>query len=292
MKLNEVSLLVALNISQWTARKYDKKATQTVADHHGIYDFVGRYNKALLPMTQSLNDIVNLASGMRIVFYANTLPYTYEGVRLLPSKNYFSFIEAMNVWIDRWNRSVDLFVADYAKHVADAEKLLGDLYNKAEYPLDTEIRGRFKIDLTVSPVPEGTDFYKVLSEDMAKGEVERYIKTMETTERAAMRDCWQRLYGIVQKFVEKLSDESKSLRQDHVQAMLDNAEEMCILLEKLNMTNDPDLEAMRLEVQQSLCAYNAAILSGHDLSKSEVRTKAEEIMKKMDAFMGGYRNGN
>ena len=31
MKLSDKALLVQLNISQWTARKYDKKATEQVA---------------------------------------------------------------------------------------------------------------------------------------------------------------------------------------------------------------------------------------------------------------------
>ena len=32
MKLTDKALLVQLNVSQWTARKYDKKVTQQVAD--------------------------------------------------------------------------------------------------------------------------------------------------------------------------------------------------------------------------------------------------------------------
>lgn len=286
MKLSDVSLLAALNISQWTARKYDKNASKAVADKYGVYDFVGRYNKSLLPMVQELNDIANEALVMRQAFYANTLPYTYEGVRLLPSRNYFDFVNMMNGHIDVWHATVDRFVSGYSQHVTDAEKLLGPMYVGAEYPKDTEIRDRFKVSLTLSPVPDGKDFFNTLADDMAQNEVRKYVKTMETTERAAMQECWQRLYSMVQKYIERLADTGKSVREDHVQSLLDNTQEMCQLLEKLNMMNDPNLEAMRLEVKESLCMYNATVLSGHELTKQTVREKAEAIMKKMDGYMG------
>lgn len=292
MKLTEVGLLVALNISQWTARKYDKKATHTVAEEHGVYDFVGRYNKSLLPMTQELQAVTNIGSAMRLAFYANTLPYTYEGVRLLPSKNYFDFVNLMNSYLDKWHAAVDVFVGGYSGHVANAEKMLGDLYSETEYPAVNEIKTKFRAELNISPVPDERNFYSVLAEDIADTHIAKYAKVMESTTQKAMQDCWERLYGIVKKFVERLADTGKSLREDHVQALLDNAREMCQLLEKLNITNDANFEALRQEVLDSLCLYNAAVLSGHELSKNEVRAKAQDIMRKMNGFMGVSANGN
>lgn len=289
MKLSDCSMLVALNISQWTARKYDKKATKEIADKHGVYDLVGRYNKLLLPMEDTLKAVTNYAAGMRQKFYLNTLPYTYEGVRLLPSKGYFEFVNMMNSDIVIWRTMVDVFVDSYTQRVVNAEQLLGTLYNVEDYPPADKIKDRFQIGLIISPVPDAKGFYDVLSEDMAKAQAAEYIKSAESTAQKAMQDCWNRLYEAVQRINDKLSKDN--LREDHVQGMLDFAEDTCAVLERLNIANDPNLEALRLEVLKSLVPYNAQLLSAHDGIKAKAKAESDAILRKMGGFMG-VSNGN
>ena len=57
MNLSDRALLVQLSISQWTARKFDKKVTNDVANTHGVASSAGRYNKALLPMNDLLDRV-------------------------------------------------------------------------------------------------------------------------------------------------------------------------------------------------------------------------------------------
>ena len=47
MKLSDKALLVQLSISQWTARKYDKRATEQVNNANNAAMTAGRYNKSL-----------------------------------------------------------------------------------------------------------------------------------------------------------------------------------------------------------------------------------------------------
>ena len=286
MKLSDCSLLVALNISQWTARKYDKNATKEIAIKHGIDSVVGRYNKSLMPFTDMLNNINNASTVLRTAFYTNTLPYTYEGVRLLPSRNYLDFVTLMNGHIANRQLSVDMFLAHYMELVDNAEDNLGPLYNPTDYPTPEAIKEKFSVNLTVSPVPDSAGFYDILTEAIAKERADELVKKHESTAHKAMQECWQRLYAVVSKFPEKLVNETKSLRVDHVHSMIHNAEEMCELLAKLNILNDPNLEAMRLEVQKLLCGYSPEVVSSHDVTKEKIRADAEAIMRKMSAFMG------
>ena len=57
MNLNDRALLVQLNVSQWTARKYDKSASKEVTTAHGASSAAGRFNKSLLPMNDKLDNI-------------------------------------------------------------------------------------------------------------------------------------------------------------------------------------------------------------------------------------------
>ena len=41
--------LSSLSISQWSASKHDRQASEEIAAHHGAQPDVGRYNKLLIP---------------------------------------------------------------------------------------------------------------------------------------------------------------------------------------------------------------------------------------------------
>jgi len=65
MNLNDRALLVQLSISQWTARKFDKRVTRDVASSHGTTIDVGRYNKVLLPMNDLLDRVHKKSTHIR-----------------------------------------------------------------------------------------------------------------------------------------------------------------------------------------------------------------------------------
>ena len=92
MKLSDKALLVQLNVSQWTARKYDKRATEQVAQQNNTTIGAGRYNKSLLPMNDYLDNVHKKTTAIRAKYYANTLPWGIEGTMLLPSANYLNFM--------------------------------------------------------------------------------------------------------------------------------------------------------------------------------------------------------
>ena len=74
MKLNDKALLVQLTVSQWTARKYDKKVTEQIATQHDTVIEAGRYNKSLLPLNDYLGNIHQKTTAIRKEYYENTLP--------------------------------------------------------------------------------------------------------------------------------------------------------------------------------------------------------------------------
>jgi len=74
MNLNDRALLVQLNVSQWTARKYDKSASKEVTTAHGANQAAGRFNKSLLPMNDKLDNIHKKTTLIRTKYYDNTLP--------------------------------------------------------------------------------------------------------------------------------------------------------------------------------------------------------------------------
>lgn len=282
MNLNDRALLVQLNISQWTARKYDKRATKDVAAMHNAAEAAGRYNKALLPMNDYLDNVQKKATLIRTRYYQNTLPWAMDGTQMLPSANYLSFMTDFRKQKSEWEYTVALFLDHYDDMKTIAKRMLGSLYVESDYPTENEIASKFKMDMAVFPVPS-TDFRVQLSNDELnhiRGDLEARLATAQ---QAAVRDVWDRLFDKVKHIADKLAD-PKAIFRD---SMVENARELCELLPRLNFTDDPNLEMMRAEVEAKLIGHHPEALRNNLDLRHDTASEAKAIMDKMSVFMNG-----
>lgn len=282
MKLSDKALLVQLNISQWTARKYDKRATEQVAQQNGSASQAGRYNKSLLPMNDALNNIHQKSTLIRKKFYTNTLPWGIEGTMMLPSANYLNFMTEFRKEKADWESLVDTFYHEYPRLHADAQRFLGNLYNKADYPELHDIQRKFNMDMAVFPVPSND--FRVSIGDAELERIQQDVEArVENSAQQAMKEAWQRLYDRVKHMAEKLADPKAVFRD----TLVENTKEVCSILSRLNFADDPDLETMRQQVEGSLANnHPESLRNDPDLRKNKAE-EAKAIMDKMGAFMGG-----
>lgn len=285
MKLSDRALLVQLSISQWSARKYDKRVTQEIAQNFGASRGadVGRYNKNLLPIDDYLNDVHTKSREIRTKFYKNTLPWGLEGSQILPSKNYLGFIQDFRQEKAEWEYLVEIFVREYPRLKAEAKRIIpSGMYKEDDYPDVETMANKFKLDLAVFPVPSGDFRVELADDELSKiqADVEERVKSSESV---AMTEAWQRIYTPVSKMVEKLSD-PKAIFRD---SLVENVQEICSALPNLNFADDPDLEAMRQEVEAKLANQNPDSLRLDPVLRADKAAEAKDIMSKMGAFMGG-----
>ena len=191
MNLNDRALLVQLNISQWTARKYDKKATQKVADDNGVLESVGRYNKSLLPMNDQLDLVHRKANAIRSEFYDNTLPWGIEGTQLLPTANYLEFMTRFRKYRSEWEVLVTTFTLNYSDYIDDARRTLGPMFDSKDYPSSSHIETKFKMDLAVFPVPTNDFRVQIAGDELSRiqQDVERRVQEASAS---AMKDVSKR----------------------------------------------------------------------------------------------------
>lgn len=282
MHINDRALLVQLSISQWTARKHDKRVSSEVAASHNTTTAAGRYHKALLPMNQSLDDIHKMTSAIRQRFYTNTLPWGLDGMQMLPTANYLEFMAEFRTHKAKWEALVATFIAEYDTLRDAAKVLLGSLYNEDDYPTADAIGRKFKIDLAVFPVPS-SDFRVSLADgelSAIQADVEARVKQAQS---GAMLDAWQRLYDHVERISQRLGNPDGRIHD----SLIENAREMCALLPRLNFADDPNLDDMRREVEARLVAYDADDLRKNEVLRTDTVDTANDIMARMRAFMGG-----
>ena len=282
MKLSDRAILVQLNISTWSANKLDKEISAETSAIKGAISNSVRTHKSLLPMCDLLDDIKKKASLIRTKFYENTLPWGVKGIQILPTANYLAFMTDFRKERAEYEQLVNRFVPEYPQLVVDAQRFLGAAYKPADYPEAYEIGDKFKMDMQVMPVPN-TDFrVNIADEELQRihDEVEARFKQAA---KGAMMDVWQRLYDKVKHLAEKLDDPKAIFRDSTVNHLVD----LCEMLPRLNVMDDPDLEAMRQEVEAKLAGYNPDTLRADVKVRQTVATEANDIAAKMAAFMGG-----
>jgi hypothetical protein len=281
MNLNDRALLVSLNIGGWSGRKIDKRITQDVASANGVTTSAGRYNKCLLPGCSVLESIHAKDGHIRNKFYTNTLPWGVEGQQILPVSNYLAFMQDFRREKAERQALVQQFVTDYPTLVQQAQSSLNTLYDPKDYPDYQSIGDKFYMELQVMPVP-ATDFrVQIASDELTRiqQEVEQRVAAAQTT---AMRELWSRVYERVKHIADKCADHKAIFRD----SMIENAQELCNLLPRLNFTDDPNLEAMRGEIEAKLLMHPEALRTNPEL-RNRVAGEAKAIMDKMSSFMGG-----
>jgi len=284
MKLSDRAILVQLNISTWSANKLDKEISAETSAIKGAISNSVRTHKSLLPMCDLLDDIKKKASLIRTKFYENTLPWGVKGIQILPTANYLAFMTDFRKERAEYEQLVNRFVPEYPQLVVDAQRFLGAAYKPADYPEAHEIGDKFKMDMQVMPVPN-TDFrVNIADEELQRihDEVEARVKQAA---KGAMMDVWQRLYDKVKHLAEKLDDPKAIFRDSTVNHLVD----LCEMLPRLNVMDDPNLEAMRQEVEAKLAGYNPDTLRADVKVRQTVATEANDIAAKMAAFMGGLK---
>ncbi len=277
------ALLVCLTIATWTARKFDRQISTKVNRELNANADAGRYNKFLLPGdATAYKALISLAGSIRAAHYSKTLAWSDDNRRLLPSAMYLAYMEWFREQSAAFNRAFDAFAIEYPTLCADAPKLLGAAYRSDDFPTINELRHKFRIEISPEPIPIAGDIRVSLGHDQI-AEIETAVTSrIETATRTAMADAWQRLYSVVSHMADRLSDPDAIFRD----SMIENAQAVCASLESLNITNDPDLEAMRVRVAAELANQDPNDLRKGKAYRKDTAARANEIMSAMKGLYG------
>jgi len=282
MTLTTKALLVSLKISQWSARKLDRKETAELALKHGTAVDVARVNKSLLPMSLTLEAIHKKTTAMRRDYYCNSLPWGQEGVSVIKTDGYMEFTRLMSGHIHEWRGLVDDFILDYPNLQAAARRLLNGMYRDEDYPAPESLRRKFAAEVRFFPIPEQGDWRVVLNDEEMEELRKQTRDDIAQSQSIAMRDAWKRVHEVVEHAVGRLGDEKAVFRD----SLIDNAREMCRVMSVLNVVDDPNLEAIRSEIERTLCKHTAEGLRSAPDVRADVADKMRAIMDKMGAFYG------
>lgn len=275
-------MLVELRISQWTARKMDKRVSSRVAAASHVDESVGNYYKSLLD-PEVLKQIKQHVNDTRAKYYAMTLPWADDGPRVLSAAMYFEFMEAMQERREKFETLVNGFLSDYPYHREEAKRFLGDLFQDEDYPEPTALASKFGFSLNVRPLPHSGDFRCNLGAE----EVDKIREQIEAQTQDTLRDTMQatfnRVLDVAKRYADRLEKEDNIFRD----SMVENARELVDLLPKLNITNDPELARLTDVMRDKLTTHEPAALRTNMTVRKETAAAAKTIVTDIENIFGG-----
>ncbi|HAT67040.1 MAG TPA: hypothetical protein DCS66_21015 [Flavobacteriaceae bacterium] len=272
---------IDLNISVWTARKLDRKVSEEIDGTKKTNTRAGNYNKHLLAGTKQLKDIQSLTGEIRNWHLRQTLPWSDNGTRLLPMKNFFKYKEQLTEYQHQFDTQVKQLVDDYPQLISLSAYNLGELFDRDDYPPTEEIESKFNLGYTIIPVPEAGDFRVDIGNDIRQELETQYEDAYQQKVETAMSSAWSRLHTTLENMVTKLADprwnEEDAKNPQVYDSFIGHGMELTSLLTSLNITDDHDLEQARIGLEQALAGVQPDMIKNQPYVREKLLKDVQSI---------------
>jgi hypothetical protein len=279
--ISSSSVLVDLNIAIWTERKNDKRVSEEIDIAKNTKARAGNFHKKLFAGDNALDEIQKFVTQVRTYHYNNTLPWSDSGTRLLVMGRFMEYNTKMRQFETEFDALKNKFLGDYNNMITAAAFTLGELFNREDYPLPDVIAHKFYFKYEYTPVPQSGDFRVDISNEGIQELVGRYESQFDARVQTAMKDAWSRLHECLTRMSERLDyaeDENKKIFRD---SLVDNAIELIDMLKCMNITNDPELEKSRKQLEKAMFGISAKELREETDTRNHVKSEVDDILKRM-----------
>ena len=283
MSIASSAVLVELNVSVWPAKKLDREMTETVNANASAVRDASQTRKNLFAGTSLRKDIENYAARIRLYHNQHTLPWADKGQRLLPTKLFLDYKTTMNVYEATFNQMCNNFFIEYPRLVAEAQQHLGKLYKAEDYPPLDEVKLKFGFRKALDPLPESGDFRLDVSAQDLEEVRQQYEAKFDERLAEAMRAPWERLHDVLTAMSKKLTDEDGvETKKRYHDSLVTNAQELCELLAKMNVTNDPKLEEARKQLELTMLGADIETIKESAHVRETMKNKVDDILKRFE----------
>jgi len=282
MSIASSAVLVELNISVWPANKVDREMTETVNTNASAVRDASQTRKNLFAGTSLRKDIEKLAARIRLYHNQHTLPWADKGQRLLPTKLFMEYKQTMNNYEAQFNQMCNNFFIAYPQLVNEAQVHLGTMYRADDYPDLTNVRNKFGFRMAIDPIPESGDFRLDISAQDLDEMKAQYEAKFDERLAEAMRTPWERLHTVLTAMSEKLKDEDGNDKKRYHDSLVTNAQDLCELLDKMNITNDPKLEEARKQLEATMLGADIETIKESSHVRESMKNKVDAILQKFE----------
>jgi hypothetical protein len=281
--LAQRALLARLNISQWTGRRADREITHRIASEHGADRTAACFTKTLIPRS-FLARIAETRGTARAAHLQLTLPWTDHGFRILPVDLHLEYMNRLSALRADFQIAVAAFLAAFDEAKAAARTTLGTLYRDTDYPASADLRGSFAFAVQLQPLPAAHD-WRI---DLPAAEADQLRRDLQTrldqATDTATANLFSRFATALERLLNTLADPATVLRG----SLIHNLRELCRLVPALNLTADPDLDALTRDIETRLANLDPATLRRDPAARRAAADEAADLLDPITARLATY----
>ena len=280
--ISSSAVLVDLNISVWTGRKMDKQVSAEIDADHSTQVRAGNYHKALMAGAQELEAITKYASNIRQWHSQQTLPWSDAGTRLVPTVRLFDYKAELAIREREFEHLINEFLIAYDTLVQGAQLRLSSLFKLRDYPPRDVVASKFGMRYVFSPLPTSGDFRVDIGNEGLE-ELKREFDTQQDRYiQQAMLDVWLRVKDVAERLSNQLRVDDSGGKGKLYQSTLDGALELCEMLRSMNLTNDPELDQVRKNLQMTLQGVDLKELKKDKQVRLSVKSEIDDLISKFN----------
>jgi hypothetical protein len=262
--LEENAMLCKVAIYMWNNESVDNESAQELATTHKVEKYT-KVKRIHLP-EYCLDRIRSVAGNIRLYHSANTLPFLDRGIRLLPSTNYFDYIQGLSERRVAFDAAVEEFITQLPVYIADAKQKFGSKFDASYIPSVEELRKRFRVEPVFMPIANASDWRIQLEAKTVADLKTHYEHSLDAIKQEATAHLWAELEETVSHFIEKLETPKARIHDTLVPNLLDKAK----LVKRLNTLHDKDIDEVCDRIIQSIDGLDTFSIKTADSLKSQV----------------------
>ena len=224
----------------------DRQITDEIEQTHGASN-AGRFTKTLVskallkPVDAVFTDIRNNHQMM-------TQPWGDNGDRLLPSKLFKQYSDVQRALKTKLATTVAAMVQQYPHEVLAAKTRLGSMHDPLDYPDPADLAAKYSVNITIVQVPSAADFRVDVADDEAEEIRKQIAATVAGKQQNAVKATYQRIKDVVEKIYQRCDDPMQTFKD----SLINNAADLCSVLEGLNLTDDPAITTLHKQISEQL----------------------------------------
>jgi hypothetical protein len=274
--ISSSAMLVELNISVWTGRKFDKQVSAEIDTQKQTTTRAGNYSKRLFADEPIFDAIQKFAGNARTYHYHATMPWSDSGLRLLTTAMYFDYNKKISEMEMDFDNLVSNFINQYQVLVAKSQTKLGTLFDPNDYPDVMDVASKFRFSVKYAPVPDVGDWRVDVGNDAKQQLMESYVNYYSSNLEQAMREPWERMHEALKNMSIKLSGDKKQIFRD---TLVGNVVELCDLMDKFNVTGDPKMKQAKVKIENALLGITPDALREDDELRLDTKSKVDALLK-------------
>lgn len=287
ISLSTAAHLVHVQVKSWTATAQNKRISNEITTAKNASSDAGRFTQNLLNNAPSHRSLVN--HRQTVYNWLQRCTYDWAGDwRVLPGFKIEEFKKEYAKLEKQYEELKEAFFSDYSGLVSDAAFKQGSMFDRSLYPEVDELRGRFSMKLFITSVPTD-DFRSAISQEIADDLKNHYEMQVNDIVTQMVGDIKEQLVEHATRLrnacTEAQADEEGKVKRKKIyESTFDQTRSMVALIEKCNLTNDPELEAARVKLKQTLDGVTLEALRESAYSRSEVKDGLDDILNKFKPF--------